>query len=254
MRADFYAKHFDAESQHWWFRGRAHILLSVLARCLADEPAGTRRILDVGCGTGAMTARLSRFGTTEGIDADPQAIEFCRRRNLHSVKQVSDLPLPYEKGSFDVATAFDVLEHIDDDWAMLCEIRRVLRPGGTLLVSVPAYQFLWGRQDVVSRHCRRYTAKEVRQRLVLAGFEVQRLSYFNTVLFPVVAAVRLLRRLHGTASEPKSDFEVALPRPLNGLLARLFAMEAGALAHFDFPFGVSVMALALNSGAVATAR
>ena len=244
MRPDFYDTYFDAETKHWWCRGRAHILMSVLDRAVGSGSPRHRRILDVGCGTGAMTARLARFGTTEGIDEDPKAVELCSRRGLASVRQVSGLPLPYGADEFHVVTALDVLEHLDDDDAMLREISRVLRPGGTLLVSVPAYRFLWGQQDVIAQHRRRYTSSELGSLLTRSGLAVRRLSYFNTLLFPAVASVRIMRRWLGTASRPKSDFEMGLPQPLNEALARVFAMEALVLAHRDLPFGVSVLGIA----------
>jgi SAM-dependent methyltransferase len=151
--------------------------------------------------------------------------------------------LPFADGAFDLVTALDVIEHIDDDVAALGELRRVLRPGGRLLVAVPAFTFLWGRQDEVSHHRRRYTRATLARALAQAGFAVVRESYFNTLLFPPIAAVRLGRRLLRRPGRRQSDFELG-PARLNGLLGAVFGAEAALVARTDLPFGVSLLALA----------
>jgi SAM-dependent methyltransferase len=141
-------------------------------------------------------------------------------------------------------TALDVIEHVDDDRAALHEVLRVLRPGGSFLVAVPAYRFLWGRQDDINLHKRRYLARELRERLTSTGFEVVRLSYINAVLFPAIASVRLVRHLLPKPEKLESDFSFPAPRPLNFLLGHVFGAERFAVRQFDLPFGVSIMALA----------
>jgi SAM-dependent methyltransferase len=249
MRPEFYREYFEVEGRHWWFLGRREIFLRILDRYLTAAPARrSRKILDVGCGTGTMIRELMRFGRAEGIDADAAAIDFCRRRGIEAVRQASSLSLPYDASSFDLVTALDVLEHLDDDRTMLEEIRRVLRPGGTFLLSVPAYPLLWGAQDEISHHRRRYVSREVKQRLTEAGFDIQRLSYFNTFLFPAIASVRLLRRIRPSSSELRSDFEMTQPGRFNAFLGRLFRLEAGLLERTDLPFGVSILALSRKPG------
>jgi SAM-dependent methyltransferase len=152
-------------------------------------------------------------------------------------------PLPFPDDAFDLVTTLDVIEHIDDDVAALAELRRVLRPGGRLLVAVPAFMFLWGKQDEVSHHRRRYTARTLRRALAQAGFGVDRTSYFNTILFLPVAAVRLGRRLVRRPGARQSDFDLG-PASLNRLLGAVFGVEASLVARRDLPFGVSVLALA----------
>jgi SAM-dependent methyltransferase len=247
MRREFYAEYFQTEDRHWWFLGRREIFLRLLDRYLGPAPENpARRVLDVGCGTGTMVRHLSRYGRAEGIDADSEAIRFCRERGIERVRHVASLPLPFDEDTFVLVTALDVLEHIDDDAAMLAEIHRVLSPGGKLLVSVPAYRFLWGPQDVISEHKRRYVARELEARLAGAGFELQRLSYFNTFLFPPIAAIRLLRISRIRKHELRSDFELTKPGRINALLARLFALEAPLLERLDLPFGVSILGLAFK--------
>jgi SAM-dependent methyltransferase len=256
MRKDFYAELFELEDRHWWFRGRREILLRVLDNELPQSQSGQRRILDVGCGTGALTQRLAAYGEVQGLDADPEAIRFCRLRGMENVQQASG-PFPFEDGEFDLVTALDVLEHVPDDRGMLDEIRRVLAPGGHFLGTVPAYRFLWGPHDEVAQHQRRYVAPELRSRVEQAGLKVRRLTYFNTLLFPPIAAVRLLRRLRPGAGEARSDCHLGRTGALNGFLRRVFALEAPLVRRVKLPFGVSILVLAskpeaLDPGSAAT--
>jgi len=243
MESEFYAEYFEIEDRHWWFLGRRKVLLRVLADALDGAP-GPLEILDFGCGTGTMMEHLSRFGRVRGVDADEAAVEFCHRRGVREVAHIEPGPLPYADGSFDLVTALDVLEHIVDDRAALADLFRVLRPGGTLLVAVPAMPLLWGPQDEISHHERRYVLRQLRERLVTAGFHIQRLTFFNTLLFPAIAAVRLLRPYKPGAGELKSDFTLTGTDSLaNRLLARIFAAEALLVRRRDLPFGVSLLAV-----------
>ena len=152
---------------HWWFVGRRKIIESFIERvCLALKSKVPVReaphILDVGCGTGANLEMLAQFGNAEGVDVSAEALEFCRARGLRQVKQGAAEALPYGDHSFDLVTGLDVVEHLDDDVAGLKEMRRVLRDGGRAVLFVPAFMFLWGVQDDISHHRRRYTVKKVR--------------------------------------------------------------------------------------------
>jgi SAM-dependent methyltransferase len=244
VEQDFYSRYYEYEDSHWWFLGRRQVFLRLLDRYFAPAADGRElRILDVGCGTGTMLRELRRYGRVKGVDADEQAVRLCRRRGIEDVEQVSPGPLPFDDGSFDLVTALDVVEHVDDDVAMLRELRRVLAPGGTLLVSVPAFAFLWGAQDEIAHHKRRYRAPELRERLLAAGFEIRRLSYFNSLLFPPIAAIRVLRPFKPGSTPPRSDFEMTKPGRLNAVLARVFAAEAPLVERMDLPVGVSIVAL-----------
>jgi SAM-dependent methyltransferase len=234
------------EDVHWWFVGRRRILLQVLDRYLGKGSAEGRRILDVGCGTGTMLSYLADYGKAQGVDIDEEAIGYCRERGLTDVRLGSAETLPFEDGSFDLVTALDVVEHLDDDLAALREFRRVLRPGGTLLVTVPAHPFLWGDQDEVNLHKRRYLAPQLRDRLAGAGFEVLRVTYINAFMFPPIAAVRMLRRLEHRLrprTAAQSDFRYPAPRPVNFLLGWIFGIEAPIVRRVDIPFGVSILAV-----------
>jgi len=235
------------EDLHWWFVGRRRILLQVLTRYLGQSETHERQILDVGCGTGTMLAYLSSFGHVQGVDIDEEAVGYCHERGLLSVSLGEAANLPFPDGTFDLVTALDVVEHLDDDAAAFREMRRVLRPGGHLLVTVPANPFLWGDQDEVNLHKRRYVARELRDRLTASGLEVIRLSYMNALLFPPIAAVRMLRRLERRFRPQlpvQSDFRYPAPGPVNFVLGHLFAAEGPIVRRIDIPFGVSIFALA----------
>ena len=232
------------EDVHWWFIARRRILLTILRRYLGAGPADGRRILDVGCGTGTMLTYLATLGQADGVDIDEEAVGYCHDRGLAQVTQAPADHLPYDDATFELVTALDVVEHIDDDLGVLREMKRVLKPGGGLLITVPAYRFLWGRQDEINLHKRRYVASEVRERLRSAGFDVQKLTYMNALLFPPIAAIRLVRHVLPEPANPPSDFAFPAPKPLNRLLSAVFGWERFLLNRFDIPFGVSIMALA----------
>jgi len=176
MEEEFYPAYYRLEGRHWWFLGRRSLFLRVLER---QFPPAARpiQLLDFGCGTGAFLEHLERFGSVSAVDADPSAVEFCHSRGRSEVQLVPPgAPLPFADATFDLVTTLDVIEHIGDDVGALRELHRVLRPGGRLLVAVPAFMFLWGKQDEVSHHHRRYTAKTMRRALTEAGFALPPLA------------------------------------------------------------------------------
>lgn len=245
MRGDFYAEYFRIEDRHWWFIGRRRIVLAVLDAHLAPAPLGrTRQILDLGCGTGTMLGHLRRFGEAAGVDADQRAVSFCHARGEDQVQLLESETLPFPDDSFDLLTALDVLEHIEDDRAVLQEVARVLRPGGTFLATVPAYPWMWGAQDEISHHVRRYQASELKRKIRDANLSPQRLTHFNAILFAPIAAIRLARRLRPLKGEARSDFEMTREGPGNCLLAGIFSCEARWLRRRNLPLGISLLGLA----------
>ena len=249
MRGDFYAEYSRIEDRHWWFVGRRRIVLTLLAAHLAPIPNGRgRTILDFGCGTGAMLGHLRQFGEVQGVDADEHAVRLCRARGEGAVQLLASRRLPFGDDSFDLLTALDVLEHVEDDRGALREIVRVLRPGGLLLATVPAYGWMWGPQDVISHHFRRYGAGELRSRVAEAGLELERLTHFNSILFPPIALVRLARRLRQPSGEPRSDFELTGEGATNRVLASAFSAEARWLRRRNLAVGVSLLTLARAPG------
>jgi len=249
MKEVMHRLHDELDDRHWWFAARRRIVMELLSGALGPGgPAAGRRLrlLDIGCGAGATLRELARFGDAYGVDAEPGEVEAARRRSGRDVR-LGRLPepIPFEDESFDVVTLLDVLEHTDDDAASLATVARLLRPGGLLLCTVPAYRFLWSEHDVMNEHRRRYTRPVLRTRLEAAGFSVRKISYYNTFLFPPIAAVRLLRARRKPGGGPDLG-EVAAP--LNGILRGVFAAERHWLRLGSFPFGVSVLAIARKPG------
>lgn len=243
MEQRFYREYAEIQNQHWWFVGRRRVITSVLESAL-DGGAGQRRILDVGCGTGTMLGALRGFGDVHGVDTEPAAVEFCHGQGEAQVELSPGGRIPHPDGCFDLVTLLDVIEHVDRDQDLLEEARRVLAPGGAIFVTVPAYMWMWGAQDEISHHRRRYTRRQLVASLNEAGFAVRRASYFNTLLFAPIAAIRLARRLWPAPAETRSDFELNRPGRLNSMLTRVFGSEAGLVSTRELPFGVSIFALA----------
>jgi SAM-dependent methyltransferase len=241
MEQHTYSIMYEVEGKHWWFVGRRHIIAGFVERVCADIGKLRPRILDVGCGTGANLQMLSKFGVAEGVDVSAAALDFCRARGLAAVRQGAAESLPYEDSSFDLVTGLDVVEHLDDDIVGLKEMRRVLRPGGRVVLFVPAFMFLWGVQDDISHHRRRYTLPELKRRLRDAGFSVERATYANLSFFAPILIGRVLMRLLGWRPESENNITIGA---LNGLLGRIFSAESWWLRRMNFPFGVSILCVA----------
>jgi SAM-dependent methyltransferase len=195
-----------------------------------------------------MLEFLTAYGAPVGVDRSLDAIAFARTRCAAPLVAGDIRQIPLRAASADLVTAFDVLEHADDDLAALRELGRVCRPGGHVLVTVPAFPFLWGNQDVVSHHRRRYRRRQLEARVVQAGLHVVTLTYFNTLLFPVVAAVRLARRLVPARGAPRSDFAMQVPGAMNAALAGILGAEGRLVGRWRLPFGVSLLCLAERKG------
>ena len=241
MEQHTYSIMFEVEGRHWWFAGRRRIIAGFVEKVCRDIETQRPRILDVGCGTGANLQMLSEFGDAEGVDVSSEALDFCRARGLAKVKQGAAESLPFEDASFDLVTGLDVVEHLDDDMAGLSEMRRILRPGGRAVLFVPAFMFLWGVQDDISHHRRRYTLPELKQKLRDAGLEVERASYANITFFVPILIGRVLMRLTGL--RPASENNITIGA-LNGLLGRILGAESWWLRRMNFPFGVSIICVA----------
>lgn len=232
---------FEVEESHWWYIGRRRIIRSFVKEICAGITDHRPRILDVGCGTGANLMLLSQFGDAEGVDVSPDALAFCRERGLQNVRLGSAESLPYADGMFDLVTAFDVVEHIDDDVAALREMRRVLRPGGRILLFVPTFMLLWGVQDEVSHHRRRYRLSELRRAVTQAGFEVERATYANITFLAPIFLVRVLMRLTGLKTT--SENRINIPA-LNRFFGSILGAESTLLRFMNLPIGVSGLCVA----------
>jgi SAM-dependent methyltransferase len=250
MQAEMYELHNELENSHWWFTARREIVLSLLTAEVEGDAAlrPPLRLLDAGSGAGGMVRHLARFGSAIGVDPAPAAVEYAASKGVDV--RLGGLPdsMPFDDGErFDVITALDVLEHIDDDAAAVHRLHALLDSAGRLIVTVPAFMFLWSQHDVVNEHHRRYDRKRLAALLQGAGFEILLISYCNAVLFPPIALVRCarswLRRGASTKTTASGDLG-RVPEPINAMLHHTFAGERFLLRRMTLPFGVSLVAVA----------
>jgi SAM-dependent methyltransferase len=231
-----YQEHYDMEDRHWWFRSRRRVIWALIRRA---EPPASPRILDAGCGTGRNLMEFGDLGQAEGVDLSSQAVEFCRRRGLEGVQQAAIEQLPFDDGRFDLIFATDVIEHLPDDGPALSELRRVAAPGASLIITVPAYSWLWSQHDTSWHHYRRYTRRRLRDRVRAHGWEPTVASYFYSTLLPPVAVVRGLQRLRSNGNG-KSDLHLS-PGALDRWLELPVRGEAKLIEHgASLPAGVSL--------------
>jgi len=238
MERIVYDRMAELDQVHWWYRARREILADLIARKIA-LPANAR-ILEVGCGTGHNLEMLGRFGRVDGIEVDGAARAVASER---LGRAVLDAPLPaltgVPDGAYDLIAILDVIEHIEEDEEGLASLARKLRPGGRILITVPAFPWMWSAHDVVNHHKRRYTRKTLKALIAGAGLRLDLLSWFNSLLFPLAAAARVAGRLTG-----KEDSDDKLPpRPVNALFEWVFGLERYALGRVPFPPGVSLVAI-----------
>jgi SAM-dependent methyltransferase len=232
---------FEVEDEHWWYRGRRRVLAAVLDRLALPADA---QILDAGCGSGRNMVDLARRGTVWGLELAPSSVQAALTRRVGEVRAGSlEEPLPFGDGAFDLAVALDVVEHVGDDAFALRELARVVRPGGCLVLTVPQYAWLWGEQDVLSHHHRRYTRRLLLARATDAGWSAERLTAFNTLLLAPIAATRFVQRLR-RRPEPSSDLQRTPRGVVNEGLERILAAEAAWIRRGrDLPTGVSLLAV-----------
>jgi SAM-dependent methyltransferase len=234
---NYLVAHLAEDRRHWWFRGRRAVLRAVLGRLLPVRPA---RLLELGCGSGNMLEMLSEFGEAVGVEANPLLVGAARAAGLDARRGTlpGDQPVPRQWA--DAVLMLDVLEHLDDEAAALATAGRALAPSGVLVITVPAYAWLWSGHDVALGHRRRYTARRLRAVVAEAGFRVARVTYFNTLLFPALALVRVVKRFAGDTSH---DLHPGSPA-LSVALERCFAFERHLVPRVSLPFGSSLLLVA----------
>lgn len=228
----------ELDQEHWWFEARRRILGSLIQRVV--RPPAKARILEVGCGTGHNLAMLGQFGRLDACELDDTARALASQRLGRAVQNVKLPDLSrFKPASYDMIGLLDVLEHVPNDAAAVAAIRGLLKPGGALLLTVPANKWMWSAHDVAHHHFRRYSKAELTDLFKKAGYEIQLLSFFNSLLFPLVAAARIVGKLAG---QDKADDDMPSPA-VNGILKKVFGLEAGLIGRVSMPFGVSLIAV-----------
>jgi SAM-dependent methyltransferase len=246
MSPEAYTEMAEIQRTHWWYAARRRILESRLRELAL--PSGAR-ILEIGSGTGANLDLLAGFGEVVGLEMSARAIELARQQvaspRVRMVQGRCPDDLDRLEGHFDLICLFDVLEHIDDDADCLAQLAPLLAPGGCVMLTVPAYSWLWGPHDVQMHHRRRYNRRSLTSVFRTAGLRVGSLSHFNMLLFPLAVAGRLAERVAGNNHAATR----IPPRLVNAAMAGIFASERSLLRHARLPFGLSMIALATPEGA-----
>lgn len=243
MNAAEYERMFSLEERYWWFVSR-HRLVQDILRCSVALDA-TSSILDIGCGTGAMSVLLAPGRRLISADFSPLALRFCRKRGLANLASADAMRLPFRAETFQAVVAMDVLEHLKDDQAALCEMFRILRPGGKLVATVPAGPHLWSEHDAALMHFRRYRKPELQSRLMAAGFRIERLSYTMSALYPVVALQRRLNARRPWGNPPKASLPL-LPAPVNATLAAFTTWEGRLARRMPLPIGLTLFCVTVK--------
>lgn len=240
-----YHKMHALESHYWWFQGRRRVILTLLDDLLrARQEPGKPLMLDVGCGTGMLLADLKERGHAIGLDFAPVALQYCRERQLDELGRADVRHLPVRSSTVDVILALDLVEHVPDDVGLLNEFSRVLKPGGTALLSVPAHKNLWSKHDVALHHMRRYERSEFIQLIKDAGLEPVKYSYgVATAYLPAMVYRRIRRTVQSPDTKPSTD-EFPLPRLVNTGLRKIMELEARWLRRHSLPFGLSLLCVA----------
>lgn len=242
MRDDVYEEMFRIEDTHWWYVAKQRIVANLIARYADHGQSPRLRIADLGCGCGAMLSRLRGEHDVVGVDPSPLAIEFSARRGIAVLQGSFPDQIPLDRDSFDVVLLLDVIEHLQDDRAGVKTAGSLLRRGGVMIITVPAYQWLWSDWDELHHHYRRYNRSMLRSVLRDSQLDIRLLSYANTTLFPLAAVARgvhkLSKRKHETA-----DMKIP-PAPVNAAFRGLYSFERHLLGRLPMPFGLSVVAVA----------
>lgn len=238
MQKYLYQDLYQLEEKHWWHVNKRGLVNFLIKQNLLG---GKVKILDVGCGTGKNVEALSKIGDCWGIDTSPEAILFCKKRGIKKVIRGSIEKIPFPKRSFDIITALDVLEHVDDSRS-LKEIYRILKAKGIILITVPAYPKLWSRWDEVLHHKRRYTKKSLEAVLRKNNFKILKISYIYSFLIIPIFLIRLLKKIFFKNYYP-SDFKLS-NKLINNLMTRVCEIERIFITHINIPVGTSLIAIA----------
>lgn len=235
-----YRQIYEKEDRHWWFLGRREVLAALLDNL---QPPGDWRILDAGCGTGGNFPFLERYGTVQGFDYSEEAVLYCRLRGRKEVRQASIYELPYPDASFDLVTCLDVIEHLRLDLPALQELRRVLKPDGLLLLTLPAGPHLYSDFDCFAGHLRRYRREEVEKLLSAGGFRAERITCYTFLVHPIIRLYMWRGNLVGGCGDFTQGMETYFPGSQKAL-RRILRLEARLVSRWNLPRGSSLAALA----------
>jgi SAM-dependent methyltransferase len=244
MEKNLYKGLFETEKSGWWDVSRRNLVLNRIRSLFNSREKPY--ILDYGCGTGGMLVELQKFAETFGCDKENIAVELCKKRGLTNIIKLEDQTVPYQDNFFNIIITLDVLEHIKDDIFTIKELKRVLKPKGFIIITVPAFMILWTTRDKRLHHFRRYSKKELLTKLINAGFEVRKCTYMHFFyFFPllILYKVKFLISRNKKVSDIKTNYS-RLPRPLNSLLIKILSFESFLLKYMNFPFGVSIFCIA----------
>jgi SAM-dependent methyltransferase len=240
MELEYELQTHRAEDRHWWYQGRRRVIERAVERLALPARA---RILDAGCGSGRNMVELARHGAVTGVELSPTSVRLARERETGEVLEGSVLDVDVDEGTFDLTVSLDVIEHLEEDVAALRELRRVTKPGGALLVTVPAYQWLWSGHDEINHHHRRYNRRTLLAAAEQAGWHPERTSYFNSLLLPAAMLLRVLERFKPSTTKSSLDLWVP-PAPLNWSLRQALHLEAAAIGRGgSIPVGLSLLAV-----------
>jgi SAM-dependent methyltransferase len=233
----------EIEKIHWWWEGRRQILRQSIAK------KDGLKILDIGCGTGETLTFLEDFldkPSLYGVDTSAVAIEFAKKRGHQNILKVDAKKLPFKTDTFDYVLLLDVIEHIKDDDSVILEAKRVLRPGGHIIITTPALQIIWSEHDAAQGHFRRYVRRRIRSLATKSRMSIERISYFN-FFSPAIIAIRLLGNLKPfkkiNSYDSKLNFDVAKKSLVNSLLKFIFVTEIKLMKYVSYPIGISIFAM-----------
>lgn len=246
MNLEEYHRMHALESTHWWFQGRKTMVDRLLRQYLPAGAQESTRYLDVGCGTGLLLQDLSKQGHAVGLDFSPVALEYCRGRGIQQLTRADACHIPLRDDTFDVVTAMDVIEHIDDDKGILTEFRRILKPGGIAIMTVPAHKGLWSSHDIALHHFRRYEKPEFRALVESVGLTPIKYSYFMTTAYLPAVLIRSARKLLPTKQDHHRSDEYPVPAWLNRTLKKCVDTESAWLTHRNLPVGLTLLCVAVK--------
>lgn len=244
MNINYYKEYAQLEREHWWFKVRGKIIIKLIENCIKSAENKQLNILNIGAATGKTSEMLSAFGKVTSLEYDQDCCDYAKKQFNMTIINGSILDLPFKDDEFDLVCAFDVIEHVEDDLLGIQEMKRVCKSDGLIVLTVPAYMFLWSQHDEVNHHYRRYTLKKLKNLVKKEGLHTIRGTFYNTLLFIPIALFRLLSKMIPEKLIRKGAGSDATLHHMNSLISRIlyqiFNLELSLIKLFNLPFGVSI--------------